>query len=167
MRPIPKSRIQENLYTNGTGIGKNIALRYISDKAPYIGFYNIVNGNKYSTGKTFDDNSKLLEKYNIATSTASTIAAAGSIPTIKAISNSGNILSGNEDSPLFSSSPIRYFYKNLGTTDILIKEIDKNAYNQLTNQPSSNYQVISYNSTTQTLEEVNTQMPGLAAFLGT
>ena len=156
MRPIPKSRIQENLYTNGTGIGKNIALRYISDKAPYIGFYNIVNGNKYSTGKTFDDKSKSLETYNPLTTAASTIAAAGSIPTLKnSFVNSNNSL------------PTRYFYKNLGTPDILIKEIDKNAYNQLANQPSSNYQVISYNSTTQTLEEVNTQMPGLAAFLGT
>jgi len=36
MRPIPKSRIQENLYTNSTSIGSNIALRYISDKKPYI-----------------------------------------------------------------------------------------------------------------------------------
>jgi len=156
MRPIPKSRIQENLYTNGTGIGKNIALRYINNKVPYIGFYNIVNGNKYSTGKTFDNNSKSLETYNLAATAASTVAAAGSIPTLKnSFINSNN------------PSPTRYFYKNLGTTNILIKEIDKNAYNQLANQPSSNYQVISYNSTTQTLEEVNTQMPGLAAFLGT
>jgi hypothetical protein len=156
MRPIPKSRIQESLYTNGTGIGKNIALRYISNKVPYIGFYNIVNGNKYSTGKTFDDKSKLLETYNLAATASSTVAAAGSIPTLK------NPLVNS-----ITSSPIRYFYKNLGTTDISIKEIDKNAYNQLTNQLSSNYQVISYNSTTQTLEEVNKQMPGLAAFLGT
>jgi hypothetical protein len=155
MRPIPKSRIQESLYTNGTGIGQNIALRYISDKKPYIGSYNIVNGSKYSTGKTFDDNSKPLEKYNLLAPAASTIAAAGSIPTLK-------------NSPINSnnSSPTRYFYKDLGTSNISIKEIDKNAYNQLANQPSSNYQVISYNSTTQTLEETNKQMPGLAAFLG-
>jgi hypothetical protein len=156
MRPIPKSRIQESLYTNGTGIGQNIALRYISDKKPYIGSYNIVNGNKYSTGKTFDDNSKPLEKYNLLTTAASTIAAAGSVPTLK-----NSFLNSN------NSSPTRYFYKDLGTSNISIKEIDKNAYNQLVNQPSSNYQVISYNSTTQTLEEANKQMPGLAAFLGT
>jgi hypothetical protein len=58
MRPIPKSKIVENQYTNGTGIGKNLTLRFVSSKTPYIGFYNIVNGNKYSTGKTFDENSK-------------------------------------------------------------------------------------------------------------
>ena len=163
MRPIPKSRIQESLYTNGTGVGKNITLRYISDKKPYIGSYNIVNGSKYSTGKTFDDNSKLLETYNTSSTIASAVAAAGSVPTFRAVSNSGNILPGNED---LSFPPIRYFYKNLGTSDIVIKEINQNAYNQLANQSLSNYQVISYNSITQTLEEVNKQMPGLAAFLG-
>jgi hypothetical protein len=165
MRPIPKSRIQENLYTNGTDIGKNITLRYIGSKKPYIGPYNIVNGNRYSPGKTFDDNSKPLEKYSLLTPAASTIAAAGSIPTLKAISNLKDPPSGNENAPL--PSLIRYFYKDLGTSNILIKEIDKKAYDKLANQPSSNYQVISYDSTTQTLEEVNKQMPGLAAFLGT
>jgi len=155
MRPIPKSRIQESLYTNGTGIGANIALRYIADKVPYIGFYNIINGNKYSTGKTFDNNSKSLETYDISSTTASTIAAAGSVPTLKNSLANSNALSPS----------IRYFYKDLNTSNIIIKEIDKNAYNQLADQPSSNYQVISYNSNTQTLDEVNSQMPGLTAFL--
>jgi hypothetical protein len=164
MRPIPKSRIQESLYTNGTGIGKNISLRFINDKKPYIGFYNVVNGNKYSTGKTFDNNSKSLETYNISSTVASTIAAAGSVPTLSTNFNLKGPLSGNEN---LSSPSIRYFYKDLGTSNISIKEIDKNAYNQLANQTSSNYQVISYNTTTQTLEEANKQMPGLAAFLGT
>jgi hypothetical protein len=157
MRPIPKSRIQEGLYTNGTGIEKNIALRYISNKTPYIGFYNIVNGNKYSTGKTFNDNSKSLETYNILATAASTVAAAGSIPTLK-----NSLFNPNNSSP-----SIRYFYKDLGTSDINIKEINNSSYNELANQSSSNYQVVSYNSNTQTLDEVNDQMPGLKAFLAT
>lgn len=157
MRPIPKSRIQESLYTNGTGIGANIALRYIDNRVPYIGFYNIINGNKYSTGKTFDNNSKSLETYDISSTTASTIAAAGSVPTLKNSLANSNALSPS----------IRYFYKDLTTSNIIIKEIDKNAYNQLADQLSSNYQVISYDSNTQTLDEVNSQMPGLTAFLGT
>jgi hypothetical protein len=152
MRPIPKSRIQENLYTNGTGIGQNIALRYISDQKPYIGAYNIVNGTKYSTGKTFDNNSKSLEIYNVLSTSASSIATAGSIPTMR--------------NSLMSSASTRYFYKDLSTSNILIKEIDKNAYNQLAGQSLFNYQVISYDPNTQTLEEVNSQMPGLIAFLG-
>jgi hypothetical protein len=155
MRPIPKSRIQENLYTNGTGIGGNVALRYVSDKKLYVGLYNIVNGNKYSTGKTFDDNSKSLETYNILTKVASAVAAAGSVPTLR------NSLINSR----VPSNSIRYFYKDLRTSTINIKEIDKNAYNQLIQPPSPNYQTISYDSNTQTLEEVNNQMPGLTAFL--
>jgi hypothetical protein len=153
MRPIPKSRIQENLYTNGTGIGVNIALRYVSDRKPYNGIYNIVNGTKYSTGKTFDSNSQPLETYNILSQNTDSILSAGSVPTL------GNSLLG--------SKITRYFYKDLSTSNIIIKEIDKSAYSQLADQSSSNYQVISYDSNTQTLEEVNNQMPGLIAFLGT
>jgi len=157
MRPIPKSRIQESLYTNGTGIGQNIALRYISDKKPYLGSYNIVNGIKYSTGKTFDNNSQSLETYNPLATIASSVAAAGSIPTLS------NSLFRSNSSP----SSTRYFYKDLGTSTISIKEINNSAYNELANKPSSNYQVITYDQNTQTLEEANSQMPGLASFLGT
>jgi hypothetical protein len=66
-----------------------------------------------------------------------------------------------------SSSSTRYFYKDLTSPNNLIKEIDKKAYDQLAGKLSNNYQVISYNKNTQTLEEVNKQMPGLASFLGT
>jgi len=152
MRPIPKSRIQESLYTNGTGIGQNIALRYINDQKPYIGFYNIVNGSKYSTGKTFDSNSQSLEIYNVLSQNTTSIVSSGSVPTLK--------------NSLINSGTIRYFYKDLSTSNILIKEIDKNTYNQLAGQSLFNYQVISYDPNTQTLEEVNSQMPGLIAFLG-
>jgi hypothetical protein len=157
MRPIPKSRIQENLYTNGTGIGKNITLRFVSSKIPYIGFYNVVNGSKYSTGKTFTETSKLLEKYNLLATAFAVVATAGSIAT-----TANSLL---KKSTTTSGTNLRYFYKDLGTTDIKIKEIDQKAYNQLANQPSSNYQVISFDSTTQTIDEVNQQMPGLKAFL--
>ena len=157
MRPIPKSRIKENQYTNGTGIGNNLALRFISSKIPYIGFYNIINGNKYSTGKTFTDNSEPLETYNLIATAFSVVATAGSIAT------TANSLFKTSNSS--SGITLRYFYKDLGTSDILIKEIDQKAYNQLANQPSSNYQVISFDINTQTIDEVNQQMPGLKAFL--
>jgi hypothetical protein len=157
MRPIPKSRILENQYTNGTGIGNNLSLRFISSKIPYVGFYNIVNGNKYSTGKTFTETSKPLEKYNLIATAFATVATAGSIAT------TANSLFKKSTTSLETN--FRYFYKDLGTSNILIKEIDQKAYNQLANQPSSNYQVISFDSTTQTIDEVNQQMPGLKAFL--
>ena len=165
MRPIPKSRIVENQYTNGTGIGNNITLRFPNTKKPYIGSYSVINGSKYYSGKEYIESSKLLEQYKLPIN-PSAIVSAGSIPTLAAVSISGAILSGNGNSPS-SSSPIRYFYKDLTSSSNLIKQIDKKAYDQLSDKLSNTYQVISYNRDTQTLEEVNKQMPGLAAFLGT
>ena len=165
MIPIPKSRIQENLYTNGTGIKDNITLRFKNSKSPYIGFYCIINLDKYYTGKTFDKDSKSLEKYNPLASSTSAILAAGSIPTIKSISDSGYIRSGNENAPAPPS--VRYFYKDLTSQNILIKEIDKKAYDTLQGKASMTSQVISYNPSTQSLEDVNKQMPGLREFLAT
>lgn len=153
MIQIPKSRILENQYTNGTGIGKNLALRFVRSKIPYIGYYVVINGNKYFTGKAYSDKSKPLEKYNILAAAASLVAIAGSIAT--------------KANSLSSKNVVRYFYKDLTVKDISIKEIDKDAYNKLAGTLASNYQVISYNSATQSLEEVNKQMPGLRAFLVT
>jgi hypothetical protein len=152
MRPIPKSRIIENQYTNGTGLGKNIRLRFPDTKKPYIGFYTVINGNKYYSGKMYDENSILLEQYRIPIN-PSTIASAGSIPL--------NSLTSN-----IRSGGTRYFYKDLTSPDNSIKEIDKKAYDQLSGRLSNTYQVLLYNNTTQSLPEANKQMPGLAAFLG-
>ena len=153
MIQIPKSRILENQYTNGTGIGKNIALRFVRSKIPYIGYYVVINGNKYFTGRAYNDKSRPLEKYNILAAAVSLVAIAGSIA-VKANS-------------LSSKNVVRYFYKDLTVKDISIKEIDKDAYNKLAGTLASNYQVISYNSATQSLDEVDKQMPGLRAFLVT
>jgi hypothetical protein len=165
MRPIPKSKIVENQYTNGTGFGKNVLLRFPNTKKPYIGSYTVINGSKYYSGKEYIESSQLLEQYTLPIN-PSAVASAGSIPTLAAISAAGVILSGNKNSPS-TASPVRYFYKDLTSSNNLIKEIDKKAYDQLAGKLSNNYQVISYNKNTQTLEEVNKQMPGLAAFLGT
>ena len=153
MIQIPKNRIVENQYTNGTGIGKNIALRFAKSKLPYIGFYSVINGNKYFTGKTYTDTSKPLERYNILATATAAIVAAGTVAT--------------KTHSLLDNPSVRYFYKDLTVTDISIKEIDKNAYNQLAGNNSPNYQVISYNPTIQTIDQINQQMPGLRAFLVT
>jgi hypothetical protein len=153
MRQIPKNRIKENQYTNGTGIGNNLSLRFTISKVPYVGFYNIINGNKYFTGKVYDTNSKSLEKYNIIKTIPSAIAASGSIATGINLNT--------------SVKGIRYFYKDLTSSSINIKEINQSSFNQLSGNPSMIYQVISYNSNTQDLVEVNKQMPGLLTFLTT
>jgi hypothetical protein len=52
---VPKSKIVENLYTNGTKFLLSIG----SKKIPYIGFYHQIN-NKFYTGATNTNDSKLL-----------------------------------------------------------------------------------------------------------
>jgi hypothetical protein len=157
MIQVPKNKIVENQYTNGTGIGKNISLRFVRSKLPYIGFYCIINGNKYFSGKEYIESSRPLEEYNLlrAATAAAAALAAGSLPT-----KAGSVFSikGNE---------IRYFYKDLTSSSILIKEIDQSAYNKLASNFTSDYQVISYNPNKQTLDEANQQMPGLREFLVT
>jgi hypothetical protein len=155
MRPIPQNRIVENQYTNGTGIGKNLALRFVRSKIPYIGFYSIISGTKYFSGKTYTENSKPLERYNIIEVAASAIATAGSVAT------QANSLLGSK------SAQTRYFYKDLTSLNILIKEIDKKAYDTLQGKAPMTSQVISYNPNIQSLEDVNKQMPGLGEFLAT
>jgi hypothetical protein len=155
MIQIPKNRIVENQYTNGTGIGKNLTLRFVKSKIPYVGFYNIVNGSKYFTGKTYDGESKPLEKYSLIQAASKAIAAAGSVPVL------ANSLTGQK------ANNIRYFYKDLTNTNIAIKEIDQKTYNKLSVGGSVTYQVISFNSNVQSLDEVNKQMPGLREFLVT
>jgi hypothetical protein len=155
MIQIPKNKIVENQYTNGTGIGKNISLRFVKSKIPYIGFYSIVNGSRYFSGKTYTESSRPLEKYNIIQVAASAVAAAGTVAT-----KAGSLFDPK-------NKTLRYFYKDLTNPSILIKEIDQKAYNELAGPPSMTYQVVSYNSKTQTIEEVNKQMPGLIEFLVT
>lgn len=156
MRQIPKNRIVENQYTNGTGIGKNLALRFVRSRIPYIGFYNIVNGSKYFTGKLYDEKtSRPLEKYSIIQAAAGAIAAAGSIAT-----QANSLLSDK-------SNITRYFYKDLTVKDIKIKEVDQKTFNTLSQRNDPSFQIVSFNSETQTLEDVNKQMPGLREFLVT
>jgi hypothetical protein len=152
MRQIPKSRILENQYTNGTGLGNNLALRFASSKIPYIGFYNIISGTKYFTGAKYTEQSAALEKYSIVAAVAS-LANVGTV-----VTKANSLIDANNPG-------IRYFYKDLTKPDIFIKEIDRNNYNKLNGMSSMTYEVISYNPQTQTLEEVNKQMPGLTAFL--
>ena len=152
MRQIPKSRILENQYTNGTGLGNNLALRFASSKIPYIGFYNIISGTKYFSGAKYTETSSSLEKYDI-------LAAAASLVGVTSIATKTNSLIG------VNNPGVRYFYKDLTAFDILIKEISKDSYNKFNGMSSMSYQVISYNPETQDLEDVNKEMPGLIAFL--
>jgi hypothetical protein len=144
MRQIPKNKILENQYTNGV----DVILLLPNSKTPYIGFYNIINGVTYSTGKNYNDSSLPLEIYNLPVNLNNNQVK--SIPMIGGISTSNNI---------------RYFYKDLTSPKILIKEIDKPTYDQYVGVLSSTFQVISYNKMTQNLDILNNQMFGLKSFL--
>jgi len=160
MRQIPRSRIKENQYTNGTGIGDNLTLRFVISRIPYVGFYNVVNGSKYFTGKTYSDKSKSLEKYNLLQVASSVIASRGSIPT-----TINSLLPTLNNPEVSFNQPVRYFYKELNQNPINIKEINQPTYNQLATGDNINYQVISFNPLTQDINEVAKQMPGLREFL--
>lgn len=140
---IPKNKTIVNQYSNG----ENIFLRYPKSKIPYIGYYNIVNGVKYFTGKEYTSNSKSLEKYNLKELTSS----------VKSL-----IVKKNNN-----TNDIRYFYKDIYSSQIMIKEIDVKEYNKFKGNPSSSYQVVSYDPKVQTVEEVNKLMGGLKEFLET
>ena len=155
MIQIPKNKIVEDQYTNGTGIKKNLTLRFVKSKIPYVGFYCIVNGSKYFSGKTYTESSRPLEKYNLFQAAAGAVAAAGTIAT-----KAGSLLDPK-------NKTLRYFYKDLTNQNILIKEIDQKAYNELASKNDSSFQVLAYDSEVQTLDEANQQMPGLREFLVT
>lgn len=150
MRQIPKNRIIENQHSNGF----NVPLRFSVSKIPYVGYYHVINGNKYFTGRTHESNSKELEKYDIIKTSTSAVATAGSI-----VVSSKSIFG--------SQNRIRYFYKDNTSSNILIKEIDKDTFGKLSGIESSTYNVISFDSQKQNLDEINKQMPGLKEFLET
>jgi hypothetical protein len=143
---IPRNKIEENKYTNGTGLGKNVTLRFSLTKIPYVGYYNQISS-KYFSGKTYSEESKSLEKYDLLKLAMSLVSIATSATR--------------------TNTQTRYFFKDLTTQDILIKEIDRKTYNELSRKDSPSYQVILYDSQVQTVEEVDKNMKGLKVFLET
>ena len=139
---IPKNRQITGKYTDSSGVGDNIILRYEISRKDYKGYYNIINGNKYYSGKEYNNQSKPL--ILVETPQKNT-----SIPL-----NSGIV-----------SEDIRYFQKNLHYSDIRIKEIDKTTYDTLNKSPNSDYQIISYNRNVDSLDVLDKKMKGLKSFL--
>lgn len=140
MSIIPRNLIVENQYTYG---GEFFEL---STGKSYKGYYCIVQEDKYYTGKTYISTSIELVKTK---------------PTI------------STDAKVNSSFPdnrfgVRYFSKKINNNPILIKEINKDTYNQLLNNPF--YQVLSIDGTqifsgSRILDEANKKMVGLKTFL--
>ena len=142
MSIIPRNLIVENQYTYGGELfDKNTG-------KSYKGYYCIVQENKYYTGKTYLSTSQELVKSPPSISTTTETKIASSFPNDR-----------------FGK---RYFTKKVTTNPIIIKEINKDTYTQLVNNPF--YQTIAIDGTkifsgSKTLDEAEKKMPGIKAFL--
>jgi len=135
---IPKNKQITNQYTDGT----NITLQYDVSRKLYKGYYNIINGKKYYSGKEYNKDSKLL-----------------------ILVESNNVSSKLPVNSNLNTEDVRYFQKNLHYSDIRIKEIDKKTYDFLSKSPNGDYQIISYNKNFDSLDVLDKKMKGLKSFL--
>ena len=164
---IPQNIIVESKYTSGN------EYIIIDTNIIYKGYYYEMNG-KIFAGKEFDINAieliKLLPKNINPFLLQVSSYVYGKLSNIK-LNNTLPISTiyqpTQEDYDRGYS--IRYFYKKINTTPIIIKETNQENYNLLINDPL--YQVALIKWGTLKINETNIdqaeqQMPGLKAFLG-
>jgi hypothetical protein len=135
---IPADKVLENQYTRGN--------EYIDSTGKYYqGYYCVVLGSKYYTGKTYTVQSKELAK----------VIAAPKPQTPTSL-------------PPQVGAPKRYFLKKTNVFPISIKEVDEQTYNNYSNDPLYQSVVVSrgtvFRGSTE-LDKAETQMPGLKTFL--
>ena len=163
---IPQNIIVESKYTSGN------EYIIIDTNIMYKGYYYEMNG-KIFAGKEFDINAielqKLLPKNINPFLLQVSSYVYGKLSNIKlnnTLPNSTIYQPTQEDYDRGYS--IRYFYKKINITPIIIKETNKENYDLLVNDPL--YQVVSIRWTTVpenlNLTQAEQQMPGLKAFLG-
>ncbi len=138
---IPLNSIVPDQYTLGGEFILN------STGEPYQGFYCIIQGNKFYTGKTYTELSKKIVKVNSLENTTKNDAG---IPPTKNI------------------EIIRYFIKKVNVFPILIREVDKNTFDNFIN--NSFYITLSIPgsqvySGSIILDEADRKMTGLKIFL--
>jgi hypothetical protein len=137
---VPLSSILTDQYTRGGEfIIKNI-------NKPYQGYYCIIQNNKYYTEKTYTSLSKELVKLSPQSTTE---------------------IKPNSIIPSKNVNDVRYFIKKINVSPILIKEINKNTYDNL-NDPF--YIKVSIDgsqiySGSQELNRAEIKMLGLKSFL--
>jgi hypothetical protein len=160
---VPSNIIKENKYTAGK------EYMYVISYKEYQGYYYEING-KFFAGKTFKSNSPELIK--IETSKINTLLTQASTYVFGKLSN---IKINNTSFPSIISkgdiyAKTRYFTKKINTTPILIREINKDTFNELQNNPiyqtiSLNYPEGGYFADQKTLDEAEKQMPGIKTFI--
>jgi hypothetical protein len=162
---IPKNIIVESKYTSGN------EYMFKSTQKEYKGYYYEMNG-KIFAGKEFKINSNELLKINIKNInpllSRATTSVYGLLSNIKLKKNNpSSVVYQPTQEDYDRGYSIRYFYKKLNTTPIIIKEINQENYDLLINDPL--YQVISIRwneGINNDLTQAEQQMPGLKSFLG-
>lgn len=157
---IPKNLIVTK-YTQGGELLRT------DDYSSYQGYYYEYNGRIF-TGKEYSLNS--IELIKIGNENNNTLLTNSSTFTYGAVSGI-NLPKPNSVTSLptdttkaVSNRPIRFFYKKYN--DTIIKEIDKNGYKLLQNNPIYQTTFIGeYNGIFQTVDQAEQQVPGVKVFL--
>jgi hypothetical protein len=170
---IPKSQIKENQYTSGNELVEKGSFK------PYKGYYYIVNGDKFFSGKTFDPKAIELIKNSPQTAKVKTFSGntlkyfLNAPASIKNLMSKPSVVEGvNPNIPVSTSKNEtinRYFIKQQNTTPILIREVTEETYNSTTD-PIYIKAILKWNSQTgfnqneiDALDKV--YMIGIKAFL--
>ena len=165
---IPQNIIIESKYT----IGNEFIL--LSSYQVYQGYYYEING-KYFVGKDFNPDAPELQKIlslksnNLLKIASSFIFGKISGININQKSTPTSIIYQPTEEDYSRGYSIRYFYKKINTTPIIIKETNQENYNLLINDPLYQVALIKWGTlkiNDTNLTQAEQQMPGLKAFLG-
>jgi hypothetical protein len=170
---VPKNIIQVGKYTSGN--------EFVEEKTnkPYQGHYYELNGSLY-TGIEYSMNAvKIIKKqdqnqlYNGSnTALFSLISGITSqqlaVPSINSISNSkrDDLPPINQSASPTPPTSTQFFIQKINVNPIIIKEVDEKSYISVRGNPlyKTTYTGI-YNNINQTIDQAETQIPGLTAFL--
>ena len=164
---IPQNIIVESKYTSGN------EYIIIDTNIIYKGYYYEING-KIFAGKEFDINAielqKLLPKNINPFLLQVSSYVYGKLSNVK-LNNTLPISTINQPTQedYDRGYSIRYFYKKINTTPIIIKETNQENYNLLINDPLYQVALIKWGTlkiNDTNLTQAEQQMPGLEAFLG-
>ena len=164
---IPQNIIIESKYT----IGNEFIL--LSSYQVYQGYYYEING-KYFVGKEFNPNAPELQK--ILSSKSNNLLKIASSFIFGKISGININQKNTPTSVIYQPTQedydkgysIRYFYKKINITPIIIKETNQENYNLLINDPLYQVALIKWDGVrfNNDLIQAEQQIPGLKAFLG-
>ena len=164
---IPQNIIIESKYT----IGNEFIL--LSSYQIYQGYYYEING-KYFVGKEFTPDAPELQKIispksnNLLKIASSFIFGKISGININQKNTPTSVIYQPTQEDYDKGYSIRYFYKKINTTPIIIKETNQENYNLLINDPLYQVTLIKWDGVrfNNDLTQAEQQMPGLKAFLG-